>query len=254
MRFYKITFLISLLCLIGCDKSSKYEDKPLRTIYISALEKMKKGDFESSGDEFLEVDRQYPYSEWASRAILMSAFCYYKNGKLDEAIRNLEIFTKFNTRHRFIDYAYYLKALCYLKQINSSKKDMSKADDALLSLRQLIRGFPTSKYIPAARNKIVYLNNLLAAHEMCIGRFYQLQKNFLAALKHFETVIEFYFNTPQMPEAYYRYIESLTALGLFDEAKLIYKKMPHIEDKWYNFASDITKKFVRYKRYRLEKL
>lgn len=247
--------LVFLALIVGCSKApDKYQDRPLKDIYVSARDKMSKSDFESAAEEFLEVDRQYPYSSWASKSVLMSAFCYYKGKKFDESIRNLEIFTRFNTTSPSVDYAYYLKGVCYLAQVNSSQKDMERAEDALNAFRTLLRKFPTSKYVQDSRLKLIYLNNLIAAHEMFVGRFYQAQKNFIAAIKHFKFVIEFYFNTPQMPEAYYRCVESLIALNLYDEAKAQFAEMPSIDMVWYNRAKALLDKFSGYPRYKLKKI
>lgn len=233
--------IFAFIFLLGCSNSNdKYIDRPLKDIYKSAMDKMYKAEYSDAGEEFLEVDRQYPYSKWATKAILMSAFCYYKDKKFDEALRNLEIFVKFHSKHPNISYALYLKALCNFDQVNSSKKDMEKAELALEDFRKIIRYHHNSIYYADSTKKIVYLKNLLAAHEMSIGRFYQRQKNFVAAIDRFKYVIQYYFNTPQMPEAYYRMVESLIVLGLVDEANIIASKMPSIETFW----KDKTKSII----------
>lgn len=252
----KLYSLVALLFLIGCaeKQNQALENRSLEEIYKSASKKLHEGDYSGAGEEFLEVDRQYPYSSWASNAMIMSSYCYFLEKKFDEAIRNLEIFTKFNVGNKYIEYAYYLKALCYFRQITSSKKDMEKAEDALNAFRQLMRMFPKSIYTKDARTKVLYINNLMAAHELSVGRFYQGQKNFVAAIPHFQSVIDFYFNTPQMPEAYYRYIESLIALGMFDEATEVFSQMPQIEDRWSKLAKSLVQYFSKTPRYKLTRI
>lgn len=248
----RVLSLILLFVLVGCaERQPKYRDRPMRDIYVSALEKMKKSEFTEAGDEFLEVDRQYPYSSWAAKAMLMSSYCYYRARKFDDAIRNLEIFTKFNAKHQYIDYAYYLNGMCHMAQVNSSKKDIEKAEDAVSAFRRLLRAFPTSKYAAGARKQLMYLNNVMAAHDMEIGRFYAKQRNFRAALGHFSDVIRYHFNTAQMPEAYYRTVESLIALGLIQEAADTFKTMPKVEEYWYNSSKSLLDRFAKTPRYKL---
>ena len=125
--------------------------------------------------EFEEVDRQHPYSVWATKAQIMAAFTYYQSNKYDDAIIALDRFIQLHPGHRDIPYAYYLKALCFYEQISDVGRDQRITQQALDALADVAKRFPDSPYARDARLKVELAIDHLAGKEMDVGRYYQKQ-------------------------------------------------------------------------------
>jgi len=208
------------VALAACgEKEEVYVEKPVEELYNAAVNAMASGNYVRAARQFDEVERQHPYSVWATRAQLQGAYAHYQNNKYDDAIVALDRFIQLNPSNRDVAYAYYLKALCYYEQITDVARDARMTEDALQSLQEVVRRFPESTYARDARVKIDLTYDHLAGKEMEVGRFYQRRNQALAAINRFRTVVEKFQTTSHVPEALHRLVESYMSLGLVDEAR-----------------------------------
>lgn len=201
------------------DKDDKSKIEPVEKLYNKAAAKLDNKEYFEAAKGFDEVDRQYPYSQWATRAQLMAGYAHYKNLKYDEAMIALDRYIELHPGDQDIAYAYYLKALCAYEQITDVRRDQEMTEKALDSLKQVVQRFPDSKYAKDAALKIDLTTDHLAGKEMEIGRYYQDRKQYQAAINRFQRVVEQYQTTTHLPEALHRMTESFLALGLVDEAR-----------------------------------
>jgi len=207
------------LAACGSDEAPTYVEKPVEELYNGALNAMQAGEYQEAARLFDEVERQHPYSEWASKAQLMAAYAFYQENSYDEAINALDRFIELHPGSPDVAYAYYLKAISYYEQISDVRRDQKMTSEALNSLEELVRRFPSSKYSRDAELKIDLALDHLAGKHMSIGRFYQSNSEYLAAINRFRTVIERYQTTTHVPEALHRLVECYLAIGIIDEAK-----------------------------------
>ncbi len=201
------------------DDNATYVEQPVDTLYNRALDDLGAQEYKSAAKEFEEVDRQHPYSVWATKAQIMAAFTYYQSNKYDEAQIALDRFIQLHPGHRDIPYAYYLKALCYYEQISDVGRDQGMTQKALDSLADVVKRFPETPYARDARLKVELTIDHLAGKEMDIGRYYQRQQQYIGAINRYRVVIERYQTTTHVPEALHRLVESYLALGVKSEAK-----------------------------------
>ncbi|MCP4923596.1 MAG: outer membrane protein assembly factor BamD [bacterium] len=214
---------LSLLLLVGCASKGqdKYVERSVEELYNEGLAFLQEEAYEDAAKAFDEVDRQHPYSPWALRAQLMSAYAYYQDRFYDEALAALETFVQLHPGHEHAVYAHYMQGLCYYEQMASVLRDQKVAELAELTFANLIRRFPDTPYAKAAQLKLDLIYDHIAGREMEVGRFYQLKKGWPAAINRFQRVVshKYYQTTTHAPEALYRLVESYTALGLKDQAQ-----------------------------------
>ena len=235
MSLKPVYMLVLFLVLSGCSKKID-SDKPVDELYAQGEKTLEKGDdYSEAAKLFEEVERLYPYSALAPQAQIKAAYSYFKASRYDDALDVLAKFIQFNPSHAEIDYAYFLKALCYYEQITDAERDQELTMKALESLEDVIRRFPESKYAREARFKADLAKDRLAEKEMQIGRHYLHKKLYQAALNRFNTVIKTYQTTAHVPEALYRIIETSLALGLLEESVAAAAYLGHNfpGNKWY---------------------
>jgi outer membrane protein assembly factor BamD len=211
--------LVLLASACGDSKKDVYVERPVEELYNRAMDKFNDANYRGAAADFDEVDRQHPYSVWATKAQLMSAYSLYQSQKYDEAMVALDRFIQLHPGNRDAAYAYYLKALCYYIQITDVGRDQKMTEQALKALDEVVRRFPESKYARDARLKIDLTRDHLAGKEMDIGRYYERQGQYLAAINRFRRVVDNYQTTTHVPEALHRLTESYLALGIVDEAR-----------------------------------
>ena len=213
--------LVAAAVLAGCSSNDtpEYVERPVEELYNEAVDQVETEEYAEAAETFLEVERQHPYSIWATKAQLMSAFSYYSDGQYDDAILSADRFIQLHPGNRDIAYAYYLKALSYYEQITDVGRDQRITEQALQSLDDVVRRFPDSRYAGDARLKIDLTRDHLAGKEMEIGRYYHARENYLAAINRYRTVIEDFQTTTHVPEALLRLSEAYTALGIEPEAR-----------------------------------
>ena len=217
------------LALPGCGAKDKddYVERPVEQIYNTAMDALLVGKYNEAAKQFDEVERQHPYSVWATKAQLMAAYSLYQANKYDDAIVAAERFIQLNPSNRDAAYAYYLKALCYYEQITDVQRDARMTEFALKSLDEVIRRFPDSVYARDSRLKIELTYDHLAGKEMEVGRYYLMQGQYLGAINRFKNVVDKYQRTSHVPEALHRLVEAYLALGLVDEAKRMAAVLGH---------------------------
>jgi outer membrane protein assembly factor BamD len=211
------------LTIAGCARRGGSNDLPyvardVGTLYSAAKDRLDRHQYKLAAALFDEVERQHPYSVWARRAQLMSAFSYYLNQDYSQAIASAQRFLAVHPGNRDAPYAYYLIGLSYYEQIADVTRDQKITQQALDSLGELTRRYPNTKYAADARLKMDLVRDHLAGKEMEIGRFYQTRGQWLAASGRFRAVVEQYQTTTHTPEALMRLTEVYLALGLPTEA------------------------------------
>ena len=235
-NFPTLLFAVGLMsgCAVGVEKKV-YVEEPVEDLYNSAIDLMLEGKFRTSTTKFDEVERQHPYSVWATKAQLMAAYAYYQANRYDEGIVALDRFIQLHPANKDISYAYYLKALSYYEQISDVSRDQKMTQLALTSLRELTRRYPNSKYSRDAKLKLDLTYDHLAGKEMQVGRYYHTQRQYLAAINRFKVVVEKYQTTTHVPEALHRMTEGYYALGLLGEARKTAAVLGHNYpgSKWY---------------------
>jgi outer membrane protein assembly factor BamD len=211
--------LAAFLAACGSTPKDTYVEKPVEKLYNGAMDRLAADDYKGAANQFDEVERQHPYSVWATKAELMGAYADYEAGKYDEAITAADRFIQLHPGHRDVAYAYYLKALSYYIQITDVGRDQKNTEKAMKALDEVIRRFPDSKYARDARLKYDLTRDHLAGKEMNIGRWYEKQDQYLAAINRFRRVVDDYQTTTHVPEALHRLTECYLALGVVDEAR-----------------------------------
>lgn len=200
------------------DAPEPYVERPVEELYNTAMDHLESANYSAAADAFDEVERQHPYSSWATRAQLMAAYSSYENEDYDEALIALDRFIQLHPGSPDVPYAYYLKALSYYEQISSVGRDQKMTRLAHDALREVINRFPDSQYARDAKLKLDLTVDHMAGKEMDIGRYYLTQKQYLAAVNRFKAVIDNFQTTSHVPEALYRLVEAYTLLGMHDEA------------------------------------
>ncbi len=237
-----------LFLLAACSNSAREEDivieGSVEDLYNRASDLLQAEKWKEAARFYNEVDRQHPYSPWASRAQLMAGYAYYKDREYETAITAVNRFIRLHPSHRDIAYAYYLKALSYFDQVRDAKRDQTPAIEAMKAYEDLIKRFPDTAYAQDARNKIVLVQDHIAGHEMEIGRYYQRRGQHLAAINRFKTVVDKYQTSRQVPEALHRLAESYTALGAADEARRVASLLGHNfpSSEWYLESYELVEK------------
>ena len=168
---------------------------------------------------FSEVERLYPYSEWAKRALIMEAYAQHKSKDYESARASAQRFIDTYPGDEDAAYAKYLLALSYYDQIDEVGRDQGLTFQALQALRDVIEQYPESDYARSAMLKFDLAFDHLAAKEMEIGRYYLKQRHYTAAINRFRVVVEEFQTTTHTPEALMRLTEAYLGLGLTDEAQ-----------------------------------
>src|SRR5579884_223318 len=213
---------VALLCgLAGCGgtKNEAYIEKPVDELYNKAMDELADDNYAAAAKTFDQVESQHPYSVWATKSQIMAAYALYQDARYDEAIIAADRFIQLHPGNRDIAYAYYLKAICYYIQITDVGRDQKITALALRALDDVVRRFPDSRYARDAKLKLDFTRDHLAGKEMEIGRYYQRQGEYLAAINRFKRVVDNYQTTTHVPEALERIVECDMALGLVGEAK-----------------------------------
>jgi len=203
----------------GKNRDTAYVARDVDTLYSAAKARLDRGDTRQAAALFDEVERQHPYSPWARRAQLMSAFSYYAARDYTKAVQSAQRFLSIHPGNKDAPYAYYLIAVSYYEQISDVSRDQKITQQAKTALNDVIRRYPDTRYAADARLKLDLVNDHLAGKEMTIGRSYQRSGKWLAAALRFRNVIDDYQTTSHTPEALFRLVESYLSLGVPEEAQ-----------------------------------
>ncbi len=226
---FRSVFLgVALLSVAGCgvsvptlfgENKPPIESQSPEDIFASAQKELAAGNPRRAAKMFDEIERLFPYSDLAKRAMLLSAFSSYEASDYDDAITSAERYVGFYPSDDRTDYARYLVAQSYYEQIVDVGRDQGITEEALSSLRELIARHPKSEYVDDARLKLDTAMDQLAGKEMTIGRYYLKRGNYLAAINRFQSVVKRYDTTSHVQEALHRLVEANLSLGLVEEAK-----------------------------------
>jgi outer membrane protein assembly factor BamD len=217
-----------LLCLAGplltgCGGSDKDKDKgpvpPVEALYNNGLDALNSRRYTSASDQFTALEQNYPFSSWAVNAQIMQAYSLYLQNKYTDSIATLDHFIQLHPVHPDIAYIYYLRALCYYEQIADIERDQKGTEQAMSALQEVVSRFPNSPFANDARLKIDLCRDHMAGKEMEVGRYYQKQHLYQAAIGRFQRVVDDYQTTAHVPEALARIVEVYLALGLREQAK-----------------------------------
>jgi outer membrane protein assembly factor BamD len=203
----------------GTKDKDVYVEKPVEPLYNEAMDSLGRQNYRQAARLFDEVERQHPYSVWATRAQIMAAYSHYQVNEYDDAILSAQRFLQLHPGNKDAPYAYYLIAISYYEQITDVGRDQRITEDALKALEELVRRYPESTYARDARLKIDLTRDHLAGKEMAVGRYYQKQQQYVAAINRYRTVVEKYQTTTHVPEALHRLVECYLTLGVSSEAQ-----------------------------------
>ena len=201
------------------EENNRYVARDVDTLYNAAKDRLDQQRYKEAAALFDEVERQHPYSPWARRAELMSAFAYYMGHSYPDSIQSAQRFLSVHPGNRDAPYALYLIAVDYYEQIGDVNRDQKISQQALDAMGDVIRRYPDSTYAADARLKSDLIYDHLAGKEMEVGRFYQRRHDWLASVSRFRKVVDSYQTTSHVPEALMRLTESYLELGVLDEAR-----------------------------------
>jgi len=239
--------------LLGLDKddasndlnkdAAQYQERPVEQIYGDAWAQINKSNWEEASKQFNEVDRQHPYSVWARRAMLMSAFCSYQANKYGDAVSTAEQYISLHPGSHEVAYAFYLKAISLYEQIVDVNRDQANTQGALVALQDVVQRFPDTEYARDATLKIDLTQDHLAGKEMAVGRYYLTRGDYIGGINRFRVVVVQYQATPQIAEALERLTEAYYALGLDSEAQTAAAVLGanYPGSQWYTDAYGILK-------------
>ena len=226
-KYYKIITILLLIILSGCNKPAKEIsvlkdqniEKQMRDAYEEGFKALEGGDVLFAAKKFNEAELLFPQSKWAPRAALMAGYSYYSQAYYGDAIYMFEQFIKTYPNSENISYAEYLIALCYYEKIVDEKKDLKSILDAKEQFEFIIKEYPTTEFAIDAKFKIDLINEILAAKEMYLARYYLNKEKWIPALNRFKTVVQKYNTTIYTEEALHRLVEINYRLGLIEESK-----------------------------------
>ena len=222
-----ISILLIFLLIISCSKNvpkkkiTVEKEMSLQMIeaYNEGLKELERGDALFAAKKFNEAEILFPQSDYAPRAALMAAYSYYSQDYYGDAIAELDRFIRVYPNHPRNDYAEYLLGLCFYEQIVDEKKDLQSITDAKITFQNLIKKYPKTDFAIDANYKLDLINDILAAKEIYIGRYYMEKKKWIPAINRFRSIIDQYDTTIYVEEALYRLVEIYYIIGLEDEAK-----------------------------------
>ncbi len=188
-------------------------------LYNHGLDALNRSDYGTAVKEFDALEENYPYSSWATNSQIMQGYSNYARRNYQEAVTVLDRYIQLHPVARDTAYAYYLRALCYYEQIGSIDRDQKDTLDAMKALQEVVNRYPDTAYGRDARLKIALCRDHLAGAEMEVGRFYESQHLYEAAIGRFQRVVDDFQTTNQVPEALHRLTEIYLKLGMVDQAR-----------------------------------
>ena len=252
---FRLRIFIFFIFLVLCSSCSKEQinestikgkslDNQVLEAYEEGIEALEGGDVLYAAKKFNEAETLFPQGKWASKSALMAAYSYYTQDYYGDAIAELERFIKVYPLHKNLDYAYYLLAICYYEQIVDEKKDLQSIIKARKNFQFIIKNYPNTQYALDSEFKIDLINDILAAKEMYIGRYYFDKKKWIPAINRFRTVVDDYDTTIYAEEALHRLVEVYYTIGLIDESEKYAKLLGYNyqSSKWYENSYSLFNK------------
>src|SRR6516162_4825064 len=225
-------------------KDDTFVDEPADKLYNEGLYLMnQRKDPKAASKKFEEVDRQHPYSDWARKSLLMSAYSYYQSGDYDSCIGAATRYVTLHPGSPDAAYAQYLIAASHYDQIPDVSRDQGRTEKAIAALEEVVRKYPTSEYAVSAKAKMQAARDQLAGKEMDIGRYYMEKRDFTGAINRFKTVVTQYQTTRHVEEALARLTEAYMAIGVVGEAQTAAAVLGHNfpDSRWYKDAYNLVR-------------
>lgn len=219
-------------------KAAYADEEPAGNLYNTGLAYMNAGKMKDAIKSFNEVDRQHPYSEWARKSLLMSAYASYKLGKFDDTIQTANRYLTLYPGTDDAPYAQYLIAQSDFKRIPDVTRDQRSTEKALAGMEEIVERYPDSEYAEDAQKKVIQTRDQLAGKEMQVGRYYLERREYIAAVNRFKVVVTKYQDTRHAEEALFRLVEADLAMGLQGEAQTAGAVLGHNfpDSEWYKLA------------------
>jgi outer membrane protein assembly factor BamD len=225
-------------------KDDTFKEEPADKLYNEGLYLMNQNkDPKAASKKFEEVDRQHPYSDWARKSLLMSAYAFYNAGDFDNCIGAATRYVTLHPGSADAAYAQYLIAASHYDQIPDISRDQGRTEKAIAALEEVVRKYPTSEYATSAKAKLEGARDQLAGREMQIGRYYMDKRDYTAAINRFKTVVTQYQTTRHVEEALARLTEAYMTIGIVGEAQTAAAVLGHNfpDSKWYKDAYALVK-------------
>ena len=245
-RLARAAALSLAVALAGCslfDTDKVVPDEPADKLYNEGLFLLnQKKDPKEAAKKFEEVDRQHPYSEWARKSLIMSAYAYYEAGAYEELVTAARRYITLHPGSPDAAYAYFLIGSSNFDQIAEVSRDQERTEKAVAALDEVVRKYPNTEYAVAAKRKIEVARDQLAGKEMDIGRWYMQRRDYTGAINRFKVVVTRYQTTRHVEEALLRLTEAYLTLGIVDEAQTSAAVLGHNfpDSRWYKDAYNLV--------------
>ena len=250
-------FVLFGSCSKETIKKSTIKEKSLelqvQESYQEGMDSLKEGDVLYAAKKFNDAEILFPQASSAPQSALMAAYSYYTQDYYGDAIAELKRFLKVYPSHKDLGYVYYLLAICYYEQIVDEKKDLQSIINAKENFNIILKNYPNTEYAIDAEFKIDLINDILAAKEMYLGRYYFDRKKWVASINRFREIIDNYDTTIYAEEALHRLVEVHYTIGLIDEAEKYAQLLGYnyLSSKWYeNSYSLFDKTYEKRKKER----
>ncbi|GAB2778407.1 hypothetical protein GCM10027040_00810 [Halomonas shantousis] len=215
--------------LAGCASNEPAPDLQEQDLYQQAQSSLDAGRYTTAVEQLEALDTRFPFGRYAEQAQLELIYAYYQVENWEAARAAASRFIRLQPDHPQVDYAYYMRGLAAyqagrfslegLKLIDISKRDLGATRDAYVDFGELVRRFPDSRYAPDARQRIIYLRNVLARHELQVADFYLRKGAYVAAVERGRWVIEHYPQSPATRDALAVMVEGYLGLDMRDRAR-----------------------------------
>jgi len=228
----------------GPTKIKEEEIIPPETLYQSALDNMDQARFATAILDLQKLERQHPYSEYAEKAKLMIVYANYRRSDFPRTVLNADRYLALYPSSKEVPYILYLKGKSYSEQIKDITRDQQLAQDTIDTMQLLMSNYPSSKYVEDARDTLRVAYDQLAGKEMSVGRYYQGNGRYSAAINRFRVVVERYQTSTHIEEALFRLTETYLLLGLTNEARTAAAVLGHNypSSSWYQEAYNLLQK------------
>jgi outer membrane protein assembly factor BamD len=231
-------------CSLFGDKDVQAPDEPAEKLYNEGVYLLnQKREYKDAAKKFEEVERQHPYSDWARKALIMTAYARYEGREFEEAIAAGKRYVSLHPGSADAAYAQYLIGSSYYDQIPDITRDQARTERAVAALDEVVRKFPNTEYAVSAKRKMEMARDQLAGKEMLVGRYYMDKKDFTGAINRFKIVVTQYQTTRHVEEALMRLTEAYMALGIVNEAQTAAAVLGHNfpDSRWYQDAYTLVR-------------
>ena len=252
MFLKKLLIFLILFILLSCSSKEQTTEalveqdleKQMIELYKKGVEQLEEGENVLAARKFNEAEIIFPQSKWAPQSILMAAYSYYEISYYEDSIYELDRFILNYPNHSNISYARFMKAICFFESVVDEKKDLKPIINAKKEFNYIIENYPNTDFALDSKYKLELIENILAAKEMYIGRYYLNRQKWVSAINRFKKVVRDYETTVYTPEALHRLVEIYYSIGLIDESKKYASVLGYnyLSDNWYKETYKIYNK------------